>query len=457
MDRRDFIKSSGIIALAASVPSVADAKVRKSPKGVTLKHISMNDGWDVIVCGGGPSGCTAACAAAREGARVLLIESTGAIGGMSTSGLVNAWAPFTDGEKRIYKGLAERIFLEARKGVPHVDWDYWVPINHEYLKVVYDDILAEFGVSVLFFSTIASVEMKDKETVEAVIVANKAGLTAYKAKIFIDCTGDGDVATWAGADYLIGDENGEMQPGSLCFTIAGVNHDAYSQRPPIDTGNKNSPIFRMIDSGKYDLIDSHFIDKMQSPGYLGFNAGHVQVDGTDPMSLSKAMAQGRKIARQYRDGLAEFESESFGGSILSSTASLLGIREGRRIKCDYIFTVDDWLARKEFEDGIGRNAYYIDVHQSDAVKYPHYGVGESHGIPYRCLTPTGLKNVLVAGRCISTDRYAYGSLRVMPPAMVTGEAAGVAAGLICKSVSPDVHSVDTALLRKRLHEEGQLL
>lgn len=164
--------------------------------------IKTGDQWDVIVVGGGPSGCAAATAAAREGAKVLLIESTGMLGGMGTSGLLNAWCPFTDKEKIIYRGIAERVFLEAKKGVPHSKGNDWVPINTEYLKTVYDDLVTSEGVSVLFFSTMAAVEMKQEGVVDAIVVANKAGLTAYKAKLFIDCTGDGDLATWAGAGLI---------------------------------------------------------------------------------------------------------------------------------------------------------------------------------------------------------------------------------------------------------------
>jgi hypothetical protein len=129
--------------------------------------------------------------------------------------LLNAWCPFTDKEKIIYKGIAEKVFMEARKGVPHVHGNDWVPINTEYLKVVYDDLVMSQGVSVLFFSSMAAVEMSGKGTVDAVIVANKAGLTAYKAKVFIDCTGDGDLAARAGADFEKGNGNGEVQDGTL--------------------------------------------------------------------------------------------------------------------------------------------------------------------------------------------------------------------------------------------------
>ena len=113
--------------------------------------------------------------------------------------------------------------------------------------------------------------------------------------------------------------------------------------------------------------------------------------------------------------------------------------------------------KEKIEDGIGRNCYYIDVHKQNATEYPRYKKGESHGIPFGCLTPVDLKNVMVAGRCISTDSYAHGSLRVMPPSLVTGEAVGVAAGQIYKSKSPDIHNIDIKQLRKRLQEVGQLI
>ncbi len=138
---------------------------------------------------------------------------------MGTSGLLNAWCPFTDKEKIIYKGIAEKVFMEAKKGVPHARGYDWIPINTEYLKVVYDDLVMSQGVSVLFFSNMAAVEMKNKEMVDAIIVANKAGLTAYKAKLFIDCTGDGDLAAWAGADFDMGEMIRGLYKRVLCVLL----------------------------------------------------------------------------------------------------------------------------------------------------------------------------------------------------------------------------------------------
>lgn len=174
---------------------------------LTNNKVAVSGTWDVIVVGGGPSGCTAAIAAAREGARTLLIEATGQLGGMGTIGMVPAWCPFSDGEKMIYRGLAEQVFNRAKKGVPHEPKDKldWVNINAEYLMRVYDNMVAEAGAKVLFFSRLAAVEKSGNGTIDAIIVANKEGLTAYKAKIFIDATGDGDLAAWAGAEFLKGD------------------------------------------------------------------------------------------------------------------------------------------------------------------------------------------------------------------------------------------------------------
>jgi flavin-dependent dehydrogenase len=195
-----------MIAVAAVSPRFASGmKNPDTGKTVSLKKnkIGMDDRWDVIVVGGGPGGCTAAISAAREGAKTLLIEATGQLGGMGTSGLVPAWCPFSDGEKIIYRGLAKKIFNESKKGVPHEKPEKldWVHINPEHLVTVYDRMVTESGTRVLFFSRLAAVEMSAGDTVDALVVANKAGLTAFRAKVYVDATGDGDLAAWAGATF----------------------------------------------------------------------------------------------------------------------------------------------------------------------------------------------------------------------------------------------------------------
>lgn len=456
--RRDFLKKAGLMTAAFAVPSL-HAQGEESQSKMRLKNakIALDDQWDVIVVGGGPSGCTAAISAAREGAKTLLIEAMGQLGGMGTAGMVPAWCPFSDGEKIIYRGLAEKIFTASKTAVAHERKQKldWVSIEPEYLMKVYDRMVAESGAQVLFFSRVAAVEMSADDTVDAIIVANKSGLVAFKAKVFIDATGDGDLAAWAGASFKRGGENGTVQSSTLCFSFANVDTYHYTTGPSLHTSNKNSPIYKAIASGKYPLIDSHLCSNLVGPDVVQFNAGHlVNVDSTDPWATTRAMATGRQIAEQYLEALKEFQPKTFGGAFLVKTASLLGVRDSRRIEGDYIFTEQDWLDRKSFSDEIGRNCYYIDVHKP-GHKATRYKKGESHGIPYRCLTPKGLKNMLTAGRCISTDAEASGSLRVMPPCLVTGEAAGMAAVHAMKQTKNNVHKIDTDFLRKRLKEEGQ--
>ena len=172
-------------------------------------------------------------------------------------------------------------------------------------------------------------------------------MSTYKAKVYIDCTGDGDLAAWAGADFVIGDESGSVQEGTLCFTLSNVDPYEFSLIGNVHTNRKDGPIHSIYGNPKYPLVkDKHMNDKLIGPGILGFNAGHVTVDSTDPVSLTEAMIKGRKLVRQLHEGLVEFEPKSFGASFLASTANLMGIRESRRIKCDYTFTLEDWLARK---------------------------------------------------------------------------------------------------------------
>ena len=436
--------------------------------------IPCNDTYDVIVAGGGPAGCTAAAAAAREGARTLLIEASGCLGGAGTSALVPAWCPFSDKEKLIYAGLAGKVFAAAKQGMAHVKADDldWVPIDPERLKRVYDDLVTGAGATVLFHTVLARVEVGEGRTVAAIVTANKAGLTAWRARVFVDCTGDADLAAWAGADFWKGDDEGHsLMPATHCFALANVDDAGYRFGPNLHGACKESPVYPILASGKYPLIpDSHCCNNFVGPGTVGFNAGHVfDVDNTDPASTSAALIQGRRLAAQYRDALAEFFPSAFGNAFLVATGSQIGIRETRRIVGDYVLTAADYMQRRSFPDEICRNSYFIDIHRAkdEAAKTVdrvwewerdshRYGKGESHGVPYRCLTPKALANVLVAGRSISCERIVQGSVRVMPTCLATGEAAGLAAALAA-AADGNVHAVNTARLRERLRAEGAWL
>ncbi|MDW7659253.1 MAG: FAD-dependent oxidoreductase [Bacillota bacterium] len=439
-----------------------------------VTELKPMEDFDVVVVGGGPSGCTAAIAAAREGRRTLLIEATGALGGMGTMGLIPAWCPFSDKAKIIYRGLAEKIFKLSRASVPSEPADKldWVAINPEALKRIYDELVDESGATVLFNTMLCGAVAQDGR-IEHLVLANKKGLVACRAAVYIDCTGDADLAVMAGAGYEQGNDKGTVQPSTHCFTLANVDTYAYKfvvNRRMQNYDLKDDSVSRLLmNDPELDLIvDTHFCNSLIAPGTVGFNAGHLfDVDSTDPMQVSRAMLQGRRLAHQMLQGLKKYAPEAFANAYVAQTGPLLGVRESRRVNCDYKLTVADYLARRSFPDEIGRNAYYIDVHHSLAElkgiqagtfdsnqRFEHYGPGESHGIPYRCLTPRGLKNLLVAGRTIDSDPIIFGSVRVMPPCLVTGEAAGVAAALACETPLPDVHELDVAQLQDKLTGYG---
>jgi len=445
------------------------------------QEIPLDDSWDVIVVGGGPAGCAAAAAAAREGAKTLLIEAAGALGGMGTLGLVPWFCGYGDGEKIIARGLAEHVLCACRDNTPHLKKSMEAnplrapAIDPELLKRIYDDMVTGAGAEVLFHTQLCGVEKSGADQVETLIVCNKAGLGAYRARVYVDCTGDGDLAAWAGAEFEKGDEAGAMQPATHCFVLTNVDEYALANGPSIHFFDPESPIHKAITSDNYPLIIERHSCYMQiGPGAWGFNTGHVfDVDNTDPVNVSEALVHGRKMAVQYREAFAEYHP-AFANAFLAATGGLLGVRETRRIIGDYMVTVEDYLARQSFDDEICRNAYGIDVHYSKAKalelsrqsieqikatlssRTKHYGKGESFGVPYRSLTPKGLKNVLVGGRCISTDREVNGSVRIMACCLNTGEAAGLAAAMAAGD-GCDVHAVDTCDLRSKLKAHGAYL
>lgn len=447
-------------------------KTSTSTYSLAVQTLPLDDRWDVIVAGGGPAGCTAAIAAAREGAKTLLIEASGFLGGAATGALVPAWCPFSDKEKIIYRGLAEKVFTEAKKGVPHIkegDLD-WVPIDAERLKRVYDTLVTEAGVSVLFKTFIATVQTGGPERIDALIAANKEGLTAFRAKVYIDCTGDADLAARAGVPFQKGDTGGLLQPATHCFILSNVDEYAFQYNGSLGWWNPQSPIHAIAASGKFPgILDKHLVCNTVGPGAVGFNAGHLwDVDGTDPWSVSRALMAGRRLALTYRDALAEHAPGAFANAFVMSTGPDVGIRETRRIEGDYTLTLEDYIARRSFPDDICRNSYFIDMHATKdemkshdetklALRFEHYKKGESHGIPYRCLVPRGVKNLLVAGRSISCERAVQGSVRVMPVCLAMGEAAGIAAAQALRQPEPDMHAVDTGTLRRRLLEAGAYL
>jgi hypothetical protein len=295
---------------------------------------------------------------------------------------------------------------------------------------------------------------------ERAICWGKSGLFAVQAKVYIDCTGDGDLCAWAGAPFEKGDAGGGMQPPTLCSTWADIDW-AKANAAGCGIWEQYKPLRQAMEEGVFANPDPGLPGMLPTgPHTGGGNIGHAfGTDGTDERSLTQGLLAGRKMLpeyeRYYKNYLQGFEHMELVG-----TGAMLGIRESRRIMGDYVLAEADFHRRAVFADEIGRFAYFIDIHNPTPGgvhrQPPRLGRGESYGIPYRCLTPRGLENVLVAGRCISMDRAMHGSLRVMPGCFITGQAAGVAAALAAAGDGA-VRRVPIKDLHQRLKAMGAYL
>ena len=417
---------------------------------------------DVFIAGGGPAGVAAAVSAAQNGAKVFLAEGQGCLGGMGTSGRVPVFMEFSDGVNFVAAGIGEEILNRLRQAGGAGD-ELGFSIKVEVLKRVYDDMFLERGVNFTFHTRLIGV-IQEEGTVSHAILAAKSGIFAVKAKAFVDCTGDGDLAAWAGAPFEKGDHEGNMMPGTLCSLWSGIDWNVADR----DTTQKR--MLQKAFEDKVFTLEDPSLPGMWKVGPItgGGNIGHAfGVDGTDEVSVTKAFIEQRKrlveydhYFRNYLDGYKDME--------LMDTGSLMGIRETRRILGDYMLMLNDFQNRTSFDDEIGRYCGPVDIHASNPDKELHkqikqaylttmrYQKGESYGIPYRCLIPKELKNVLVAGRCISADRSVMGSLRVMPGCFITGQAAGAAAAIMAIE-NKDARNVDIRTLQKTLKQMGAFL
>ncbi len=413
---------------------------------------------DVLVVGGGAAGVTAAVAAARMGRKVLLCESAGCFGGAGTSGLVPCYAPFGDGENMLCSGIG----LEIRKNISkHIPVSFaWAEVDPEELKREYDRILTEAGVKYVFFTTLCDAVAKDGR-IEYAVFSAQGGLFAVKAAIYVDCTGDGNLIALAGGRYEVGDENGKVMPPTLCSSWGGIDAERYST--PVVKARLEDAFRDKV----FTFEDRHLTGFSIRPGgYAGGNIGHIfDNDPLDPESVTEAMVWGRKSMLEY----IHFYNNYVPGcekATLVGTGSMLGIRESRRIVCDYMLNVNDYKARADFDDEIGRFSYPVDIHimntnpeemkRFEEEYYSmHYKKGESYGIPLRSLIPADFSNAFTAGRCMGTDRQMEASIRVQPGCYITGQAAGTAAAMAVDT--QDARSVNVRELQRELVKAGAYL
>jgi hypothetical protein len=427
------------------------------------RRIPVRRAVDVFVAGGGPAGCAAALAAKRAGRSVFLAEGHSCLGGMGTAALVPAFMQFSDGEHMCAAGIGEEILEKLRTAGG--SWgEHGLSINAEVLKRVYDDLLVEAGVDFAFHTQVIGVQQEGGRLTAAVCAA-KSGLFAVEARMFVDGTGDGDLAVWAGAPFEQGDAEGNVMPGTLCSLWADVDWDAVAAG---GQGGGNKRIEEAYKDGVFTCLDKHLPGMWRcGPNIGGGNIGHTfGVDGTDERSVTSALLWGRKLVLEYERYYKQY-LKGFEDMKLMATGSLLGIRETRRIAGDYVLCLDDFKTRRPFDDEIGRYSYPVDIHvaRPDEASYQKFmeewtnfrlGKGENYGIPYRTLTPKGLANLLVAGRCISTDRHMQSSVRTMPGCYITGQAAGLAAAIAVEK-DTDTRGFDVGELQRRLKDMGAFL
>jgi hypothetical protein len=439
----------------------------------------------IVVVGGGPAGVAAALSAARAGAQVTLVERMGFCGGSATAMQVPAFAPFSDRQRAIVRGIGWEVLLKHQNALgrplPEPDSYFvpqdkgrmdWVPLDVELLKIIYDELLEAAGVTVLFHTFVPEVRKIGARLTE-ITLANKSGLSQRPGTVFIDATGDADLAARAGCPFQQGDEAGNTQGMTLCFTVSGGSREKYlSYVNATGDGYLKKLVARARAAGDYDLPDASLVGmSFKDEQVAGCNLGHVYgFDATDAHSVSLAERAGRKVARKLVEFIRKYVPGQENIRLISSGPHI-GVRESRRIVGDYTLTLDDYQNCQSFPDEIARCAYFIDLHavtteeaaraksiSDGATKTMSASLapGQSHGIPYRCLIPQGVENLLVAGRSLSAERAVQGAARVMPYCFAMGEAAGLAATLALET-NGDVRAIDTSTLREKLRAQGAFL
>ncbi|PZF81178.1 FAD-dependent oxidoreductase [Jiangella anatolica] len=415
---------------------------------------------DVVVVGGGSAGCAAAVAAARTGARTLLIESAGFLGGTGAAVLdtfYGFYAPGGDGE-RVVGGIGWEVasaLLAAGQAFERPN-SYGagtgVTYEPEALKLTWDRLTADAGVHVLLHAILIGVATNGRRVAELTVVT-KAGTHTIEANTVVDASGDAEVAWRAGAalERPAADQN--VQPLTATFRLGGVDTGV------ISTKDLHERLAKAAESGRYRLPRREgSVHRTVLPGVVHTNLTRVGgVDPTDPWQLSAAEAEGRAQVAEYVRFLTE-EVPGYEDAYLLSTSVRIGVRETRRLIGRYVLTRDDVLGARDFPDAVARCGAPVEDHDAGtSTSWEYVGgdrTGRTYGVPYRCLLPAEFDNLAVAGRCLSATHDAHASVRSMAQCMALGQAAGTAAAL-----APDgaVGELDAALLRDRLTADGAVL
>ena len=458
----------------------------------TLQH----QRYDVVVIGGGSAGVAASISAARNGARTLLIDAGPTIGGELLSGLPLNACLSARGEwvvGGVVRELLERCDAMGGLVPPYFDWRalWLVCVDPEVMKLACPLMVAEAGVHLLL-NTFAEEVIVEDGAVTGLMIANKSGRSLVTAGVFIDCSGDGDIAALAGAPFEKGGSKGELQPVSLVFRMQGVEtapllefvrthpeEIAVAENPWIKQTPEEciaeivkSGLPKVFLKGNGALVSSAVKRGEMYPTSLvastpvslqrkevSLNTTRVSgIDATDTAKLSNAlpglMDQVWQCAGFLKKYLPGYENAHFAG-----LAPRIGIRETRRIVGEQYLTYDDVKNARKREDTICKGAHHIDVHGAGQAQLREpIKDGGSFDIPLGCLIPKNTKNLFMAGRCLSASREAHGAARVMGTCIGMGQAVGTAAGMLVRSGdTSDVRRVDVGDLQVDLRRQGAIL
>jgi hypothetical protein len=434
------------------------------------RDIPVYGEYDVAVLGGGPAGIAAAVAAARAGCRTLMIERYGFLGGMGTAaGVTNFCGLHANvfGEMhRVVQGIASDLLARIDRlgglNAPHLIFGKILAQAYDTAayKIAADDLLASHKVDILFHALGAGIVMEQPGQITALMVETKAGRQAVRASIFVDCSGDGDLAAWSGAPCEIGDDAGGMLYPSMMFRLNGIDPDragdAWRTIPQLmeaaeATGTHHFPRKAAIVRPQRSQIEwrVNFTQLAREDGKA--------INGLEPDDLTRGEIEGRRQAINAFDFLRTVPG--FEKSYIVDLPPQLGIRETRRVVGDYMLRGEDVLDCASFEDSIGVNGWPMESHVAGDVVFKFPPIPESRGfneLPYRMLTPKGVDNLLVAGRCASMTHDGQSAARVSGACFVMGEAAGLAAALALGGNTPP-RDIAVAKLQAQLRQQGAFL
>lgn len=427
--------------------------------------------YDVVVLGGGPAGIAAATAAARGGRSTLLIESYGFLGGMGTAaGVTNFCGLHANVHgtiKQVVHGIADDLLSRIRAlgglNEPHTIFGNKIAAqayDNAAFKVAADDLVLDSGAKLLFHAHLVGVVMQGANEIQAALIETKSGRHAVLGKTFIDCSGDGDLAAFAGAPFEKGTSGHDMMYPSTMFRVNGVDAavagDAYNRFGQLmDEAEKRGRKFPR----KTPIIrpQKNPTEWRANVTQLA-NADGTPVDGTNAAQLSDAEVLGRRQIVDFFQFLRE-SAPGFENAYILEIAPQVGVRETRRIVGEYQLNEDDVLQCASFDDSIGVNGWMIEEHVAGNIAFKWQDIPASRGfnhLPYRMLLPLQVDNLLVAGRCASMTHMGQSAARVSGGCFVMGQAAGTAAALAANSnIRP--RALAAKVLQSRLAADGAYL